>query len=222
MNSSLITLLLSVILLSGIFFINNNNNSYNHNILINANGQEEYYNEYNDYYFDDYDNRYNYLPQEQDSYEENYYNDNSYNTRDSQETKLFAIHHAQSGSISKVNETTNFLELNDVSNPILFSDRPDRIVKTESTQQFLDKWYSAGTNAENTFFLDPPNAALIIDDQQSQDVVVVELFEPAYDYDSNILVYNFNYLNNTISKLPSEFGQTTLVIDVTPDSETSL
>ncbi|MFB5600755.1 MAG: hypothetical protein ACE5SW_11085 [Nitrososphaeraceae archaeon] len=136
--------------------------------------------------------------------------------------KFIVIQHAQSGSISKVNETTNFLELNDVSNPILFSDRPDRIVKTESTQQFLDKWYSAGTDAENTFFLDPPNAALIIDDQQSQDVVVVELFEPAYDYDSNILVYNVNYLNNTISKLPSEFGQTTLVIDVTPDSETSL
>ncbi|MFB5601129.1 MAG: hypothetical protein ACE5SW_12990, partial [Nitrososphaeraceae archaeon] len=87
--------------------------------------------------------------------------------------------------------------------------------KTESTQQFLDRWYSAGTNEENTFFLDPPNAALVVDDQQGQDVVVVELFEPAYDYDSNILVYNFKYLNNTISKLPNESGQITLVIDST-------
>ncbi|MFB5601036.1 MAG: hypothetical protein ACE5SW_12520, partial [Nitrososphaeraceae archaeon] len=100
-------------------------------------------------------------------------------------------------------------------NPILFSDRPDRIIKTESTQQFLDRWYNAGTNAENTFFLYPPNATLVMDDQQHQNVAIVELFEPAYDYDSNILVYNFKYLNNTISKLPIEFGQITLVIDST-------
>lgn len=130
--------------------------------------------------------------------------------------KFLAIQHAQSGSISKVNATTNFLELQNVSNPILFSDRPDRIVKTENTQEFLDRWYDAGTDAKNSFFLVPPNAALVIDDQEKQeDVVVVELFEPAYDYDSNILVYNFKYLNNTISKLPSEFGQITLVIDST-------
>lgn len=127
--------------------------------------------------------------------------------------KFFAIQHAQSGSISKVNATTNFLELSNVSDTILFSDRPDRIVKTESTQEFLDRWYSAGTDAKNSFFLDPPNAALVIDDQEEQDVVVVELFEPAYDYDSNILVYNFNFLNDTEDKLPSEFGKTTLLID---------
>jgi len=96
--------------------------------------------------------------------------------------------------------------------PILFSDRPDRIVKTESTQQFLDGWYNTDRE-NNSFFLDPPNAALIIDDQEGQDVVVVELFEPAYDYDSNILVYNFKYLNNTTNKLPSEFGKMTLLID---------
>ena len=137
------------------------------------------------------------------------------NMTDTDMPKFFAIQHAQSGSISKVNATTNFLELHDVSNPILFSDRPDRIVKTESTQEFLDRWYDAGTDTKNTFFLDPPNAALIIDDQQGQDVVVVELFEPAYDYDSNVLVYNFKYLNSTISKFISKFGQTTLVIDAT-------
>jgi hypothetical protein len=135
------------------------------------------------------------------------------NTTTSEQPKFITIQHAQSGSISEVNATTNFLELHDVSNPILFSDRPDRIVKTESTQQFLDRWYSAGTDTKNTFFLDPPNAALVMDDQEGQDVAIVELFEPAYDYDSNILVYKFNYLNNTISKLPNEFGQTTLIID---------
>ena len=138
------------------------------------------------------------------------------NTTDTDTSKFFAIQHAQSGSISKVNETTNFLELHDVSNPILSSDRPDRIVKTESTQQFLDRWYDAGTDTKNSFFLDPPNAALVIDDQDGQDVAILELFEPSYDYDSNILVYNFNYLNNTNTKLPNEFGQTTLVIDMQP------
>jgi hypothetical protein len=131
--------------------------------------------------------------------------------------KFFAIQHAQYGSISEINSTAYSLELNDVSDKtILFSDRPDRIVKTENTQELLDRWYDAGTDTKNSFFLVPPNAALVIDDQEKQeDVVVVELFEPAYDYDSNILVYNFKYLNNTISKLPSEFGQITLVIDST-------
>ncbi|MDR4512071.1 MAG: hypothetical protein MRJ93_10260 [Nitrososphaeraceae archaeon] len=137
-------------------------------------------------------------------------------TSSNEPINFIAIQHAQSGSISKVNATTNFLELHDVSNPILFSDRPDRIVKTESTQQFLDRWYDAGIDAKNSFFSDPPNAALVIDDQDGQDVAILELFEPAYDYDSNVLVYNFNYLNNTISKLPNEFGQTTLVIDMQP------
>ncbi|MDR4512057.1 MAG: hypothetical protein MRJ93_10190 [Nitrososphaeraceae archaeon] len=135
------------------------------------------------------------------------------NMTDTDMPKFFAIQHAQSASISKVNATTNFLELHDVSDVILFSDRPDRIVKTESTQQFLDRWYDAGTDTKNSFFSDPPNAALVIDDQEGQDVAILELFEPAYDYDSNILVYNFNYLNNTNTILPNEFGETTLVID---------
>jgi hypothetical protein len=39
------------------------------------------------------------------------------------------------------------LELNNVSDVILFSDRPYRIVKTESTQEFLYRWYDAGTYA---------------------------------------------------------------------------
>ena len=55
------------------------------------------------------------------------------NMTDSEEPKFFVIQHAQSGSISEINETTYTLELNDVSdNTILFSDRPDRIVKSES------------------------------------------------------------------------------------------
>ncbi|MFB5601253.1 MAG: hypothetical protein ACE5SW_13630, partial [Nitrososphaeraceae archaeon] len=87
-------------------------------------------------------------------------------TSSNEPIKFIVLQHAQSGSISKVNATTNFLELHDVSDVILFSDRPDRIVKTESTQEFLDRWYDAGTDIKNSFFLDPPNAALVMDDQQ--------------------------------------------------------
>lgn len=76
----------------------------------------------------------------------------------------------------------------------------------------MDEGYNTDTE-NNSFFLDPPNEALIIDGQEGQDVVIVELFEPAYDYDTNILVYSFNYLDNTTDKLPIEFGKTTLLID---------
>ena len=55
--------------------------------------------------------------------------------------KFFAIQHAQSGSISEINVTTYSLELNDVSEKtILFSDRPDRIVKSMSTSNFVGNW----------------------------------------------------------------------------------
>jgi len=44
-------------------------------------------------------------------------------------------------SISEINETAYSLELNDVSDKtILFSDRPDRIVKTTSTLDFIGNW----------------------------------------------------------------------------------
>ncbi|MGD1836000.1 MAG: hypothetical protein ACPKQO_09800 [Nitrososphaeraceae archaeon] len=61
------------------------------------------------------------------------------NTNTLKQPKFFAIQHAQSGSISEINETAYYLELNDVSDKtILFSDRPDRIVKSVSTAGFID------------------------------------------------------------------------------------
>ena len=48
------------------------------------------------------------------------------------------IQSAQSGSISEVNATTSTLELNDVSDKtIMFSDRPDRIVASVNTTDFI-------------------------------------------------------------------------------------
>ncbi|MGD1836689.1 MAG: hypothetical protein ACPKPY_01350 [Nitrososphaeraceae archaeon] len=124
--------------------------------------------------------------------------------------KFFAIQHAQSGSISEINSTVSSLELNDVSDKtILFSDRPDRIVKSITTSNFIENWSSEA----DSFSVDPPNAALTRDNQEKQDIIIIELSEPVYNYDANILVYNFNDLNNTIEKLPNEFGKTTILID---------
>ncbi|MGD1834447.1 MAG: hypothetical protein ACPKQO_01855 [Nitrososphaeraceae archaeon] len=56
-----------------------------------------------------------------------------------EEPKFIAIQHAQSGSLSDIKETTYSLELNDVlDKTILVSDRPDRIVTSVSTSEFID------------------------------------------------------------------------------------
>jgi ABC-type Fe3+-hydroxamate transport system substrate-binding protein len=126
-------------------------------------------------------------------------------------TFLF-IQSAQSGSLSEVNATTSTLELNDVSNKtIMFSDRPDRIVSATNTTDFIGNW-SIGTNS---FDIDPPNAVLVLDDeQQKQELAVIELFNPVYDSEANTLRYDIVSENGTsIDGLPGEFGQYTLVID---------
>ena len=124
--------------------------------------------------------------------------------------KFFAIQHAQSGSISKINETAYSLKLNDVSDKtILFSDRPDRIVMSASTSDFIGNW-SVG---ENSFAGDRPNAILVVDEVEKQDSIIVELFDPAYDFDKKVLNYDVTPDNATSIELSSNFEQTTLVID---------
>ena len=134
------------------------------------------------------------------------------NMTDSEEPKFFVIQHAQSGSISEINETSYSLELNEVSDKtILFSDRPDRIVMSESTSDFIGNW-SVG---QDSFAVDPPNAVLVVDEQegQQQDDVIVELFTPIYDVDKKTLKYEATPDNATSIELPSEFGQNTMLID---------
>ena len=130
--------------------------------------------------------------------------------------KFLFIQGAQSGSVSEVNATTSTLELSDVSDKtILFSDRPDRIVASANTTDFIGNW-SIGTN---NFAVDPPNAVLILDDEveQRQDLAVIELFNPEYDPEANTLKYDITAENATTTttsiNLPGEFGQSTLVID---------
>jgi hypothetical protein len=125
------------------------------------------------------------------------------------------IQGAQSGSISEVNATTSTLELSDVSDKtILFADRPDRIVTSIDTINFIGNW----STGPNNFAVDPPNAVLILDDEeQRQELGVIELFNPEYDSAANTLKYDISEENATATttsiNLPGEFGQSTLVID---------
>ena len=125
--------------------------------------------------------------------------------------KFLAIQHAQSGSLLEINETAYSLELNDVSDKtILFSDRPDRIVKSISTSDFIGNW----STGEDSFAVDAPNAVVVVDEQEGkQDVAIVELFTPIYDSEKMALKYDVTPDNATSIDLSREFGQTTIVID---------
>ena len=125
--------------------------------------------------------------------------------------KFFAIQHANSGIISIINETAYSLELNDISNKtILFSDRPDRIVTSVSTSDFIVNW-SVG---QDSYSVEAPNAVLVVDDNiGQQDVAIMELFNPVYDPDKKALKYDVIPDNTTSIDLPNEFGHTTIIID---------
>ena len=136
--------------------------------------------------------------------------------------KFLFIQSAQSGSISEVNATTFTLELRDVSDKtISFADRPDRIVSSVSTTDFIGNW----STGPDSFAVDPPNAALVLDDEeQGQDIAVIELYNPEYDSAANTLKYDISAENATSASatttatttsigLPTEFGQSTLVIE---------
>jgi len=132
------------------------------------------------------------------------------NITDIEKPKFFAIQHANSGTIDKTNETSYSLELNDVSDKtILLSDRPDRIVTSGSTFDFIDNW----STGPNSFALDPPNAVLIVDEQEGQDIVIVDLFNPIYDIDKKTLKYEVTQDNSTSINISTKFGQVTLFID---------
>jgi len=153
------------------------------------------------------------------------------NTTDSDTPIFFAIQHAQTGSISEINvnftlsanmELNNTiltgdksklyqLVLNDISNKtILFSDRPDRIVKSISTSDFVENW----TTGVDSFAVDTPNAVLVVDEiEGQQDTAIVELFNLVYDKEKKTLKYEITADNVTSIDLVGEFRQATLLID---------
>ncbi len=127
--------------------------------------------------------------------------------------QFLAIQHAQSGTISDINSTSYTLQLNDLAHKtILFSDRPNRIVATETTRDFVGNW----TSGEDSFQVDPPNAALVVlTDDQEDDVFEIELFNPTYDEDEKVIRYDFSVLGNATSSpdLPPNLGKSVLIID---------
>ncbi|HZD35845.1 MAG TPA: hypothetical protein VE130_11635 [Nitrososphaeraceae archaeon] len=130
------------------------------------------------------------------------------------EVEFLSIQSAQSGSITQINATTYTLELNNIVNrTILFSDRPERIVTTVSTSDFVGNW----STGQNSFSADEPNDALIVENNQTGklETAIVESFNPVYDTTTNKLTYTIMAENATSMNLPSEFGQSVLVIDDT-------
>jgi hypothetical protein len=133
--------------------------------------------------------------------------------------KFLAIQTAQSGTLSQINATAYTLELRNISDKtILFSDRPDRIVTSQSTSDFIGNW----SQGEDSFAADPPNAVLVLDEeveQRQQEIAVIELFNPEYDSGANTLRYDITAENATatssLMELPSQFVQSTLIIDDT-------
>lgn len=112
---------------------------------------------------------------------------------------------------------------------LYFSDRPDRIVGTVPTDQFLD---SLGFTPEN-----PPNAAVVVTTPAGErDVLVVELFDPVYtrtfgDEGEETLTYEASVLQSyqgtaldewapqaDDDQLPGEFSNISLFIDDCPDA----
>ncbi len=101
---------------------------------------------------------------------------------------------------------------------IYFSDRPQRVFGVSPTDDFLA---GLGFPAEN-----PPNAALLVNAGDVEDVAIVELFDPSYDENTGQLTYRVRILEAydetglehiadqiDSSQLPTSFDQASLFID---------
>ncbi|MDP9490253.1 MAG: hypothetical protein M3P28_08680 [Thermoproteota archaeon] len=91
----------------------------------------------------------------------------------------------------------------------MFSDRPDRIVTSISTDNYIGNW-SSGLDS---FATNAPNAVLVVDEKEGQKTAIIELFNPVYDENKKTLKYEIS-VENTPIDLVDEFGRSTLVIDI--------
>jgi hypothetical protein len=105
---------------------------------------------------------------------------------------------------------------------VYFSDRPERIVGSVPSEDFLD---TLGFEIDN-----PPNAALVAEFEAGQGVIVMELMMPTYDEEAGTLTYGVEGLgtfagsglepvarDQVVEHLPAEFGAAALFIDDCPD-----
>jgi hypothetical protein len=117
--------------------------------------------------------------------------------------KMLFLQSYQSGTITpKEGDDSRFI-LNLQSGggqTVFFSDRPDRIVGTNPTPQFLE---GLGFPDDN-----PPNAALVVETGPTDtDIAVVELFAPQYDPETQSVSYEISVLANWQSALEMEFSE---------------
>ena len=105
---------------------------------------------------------------------------------------------------------------------VYFSDRPDRVFGEAPTRDFLD---GLGFSPAN-----PPNAALVAQTDGGDEVVVLELLDPAYDADAGTVTYGAEvlaeYAGEGLAHVaerqagaapPEAFGRASLFIDDCPD-----
>ena len=109
----------------------------------------------------------------------------------------------QSGTVEpKAGEdgTYTLILANGLGQTIAFSDRPERIVGAAPTAQFLQ---GLGFSADN-----PPNAALLVETTPgTEDIAVVELFNPTYDEATHTATYDVTVLEAWEESLEMGFGQ---------------
>lgn len=98
----------------------------------------------------------------------------------------------------------------------VFTDRPVRSASTEPLAGFVDQW------AERGFAKDPPNAALVLDQEpDNADTAIFKLADPSYDQATGTVSYTASHVNGGTSSLPSDehidppptFGDAHLFID---------
>ena len=136
------------------------------------------------------------------------------NATSTSEPRFLSIQHANSGSIFENKAISYTLKLNDVSDKtILFSDRPEIIVTSVNTSDFVGNWH--WSMGPESFTANPPNAALIVEEEGNQDIMIVKLTNPVHDPTAETLKYDIIPENATSLELPNEFGQSTLVMNGT-------
>ena len=123
--------------------------------------------------------------------------------------EFFALQHALSGSITESNKSSYTLELNNISDKmILFSNEPDRLVKSIGTDDFINKLIEETNGLQSS----QANVELVLDLKDGQKSFVVELSNPEYQKQNKLLKYDI-LLNESKSGLQTQFGEVTLVID---------
>jgi predicted transcriptional regulator len=134
---------------------------------------------------------------------------------------LLFIQTANSGTFIQ-KDGRNILTLVEISETtVWFSDRPHRATGYELTELFVAKW----AEGEDSFEVDPPNAALeILDNTGDSDVIIIELTNPVYSSESEMIQFDViileeasdglsHYSKNLDATIPSTFGKSALFID---------